>query len=471
MKMYIRGQWVDRDEKIEVRNPYDGSIIDTVPRATEEDVENALAGAVDGARIMRELPAFERSAMLRRAAVLMNQREEELGRTISSEEGKILAEGRLEASRARETIDLSADEAKRLYGEVLPLDAAPGGADKFGFTLRVPCGVVVAITPFNFPLNLVTHKLGPALAAGNAVILKPASDTPLVALKFVEILLEAGFPPLAVSCITGGGASVGNALASDQRVRKISFTGSHEVGRQIIQVAGLKRVTLELGSNSPLIVMDDADLEQVAAATVATGFANAGQVCISAQRVLAMDSQYGNLIDALAPRVAALGVGDQLDESTKMGPMVRESDAVRVGQWIDEAVGGGARLISGGGRDGTRHEPSLLADVDPHMRISRDELFGPAVAVSRVSSIDEAIALANDTKYGLSAGVFTRDVGRVLRLAREIECGNIHINWGPQWRADLMPYGGLKQSGLGKEGPKYAIEEMTELKTVVVHGV
>ncbi len=469
MKMFIRGQWVDRNEKIGVTNPFDGSVVDTVPMASAEDVKAALDGAVAGAKVMRELPPYERFHILRRAADLMFQRQDDLGRTISLEEGKVLREGVFEASRAAETIELSAEEAKRLGGEVLPLDGAPGGTGKLGFTLRVPCGVVVAITPFNFPLNLVCHKVGPALAAGNAVIIKPASDTPLSALKLVEILLEAGLPPQAIACITGSGGTVGDALVKDERVRKISFTGSAEVGKHICSMAGLKRVTMELGSNSPLIVLDDADLSKVADAAVATGYSNAGQVCISTQRVIALDRVYGDLIDALKPRVEAVVAGNQLDESSRMGPMVRERDAVRVNEWIDEAVASGARLVAGGARKGAVLPATLLADVTPDMRISRDEIFGPAVGVTRAMNVEQAIELANDTRYGLSAAVFTQNIDNAVKFARHVESGNIHINWGPQWRADLMPYGGLKESGTGKEGPKYAIHEMTEMKTVVIH--
>jgi len=469
MKMFFNGEWVERDQRIEVLNPFDGSLVETVPKATAEDVEAAIAGAVRGAEIMRNMPAYDRFTILRRAADLMVERQADLGRTISLEEGKILGEGLFEASRSAITIETSAEEAKRLTGEVLPLDGAPGAVGKLGFTLRVPCGVVAAITPFNFPLNLVCHKVGPALAAGNAIVVKPASDTPLSALKLVEILLEAGLPPLAISCITGSGGTVGDALCRDERVRKISFTGSADVGRRICQVAGLKRVTMELGSNSPLIVMQDADLAKVVEATAASGFANAGQVCISAQRVIAVDNVYDDLIEALRPRIEAIAAGDQLGAGTKMGPMVRESDAERVSQSIDEAVSQGARLICGGSRTGAVVAPTILADVRPDMRISRDELFGPAVGVTRASNIDEAISLANDSRYGLSAGIFTQDIDAAIKFARQVDSGNIHINWGPMWRADLMPYGGLKESGMGKEGPKYAIEEMTEMKTVVIH--
>jgi acyl-CoA reductase-like NAD-dependent aldehyde dehydrogenase len=471
MKMFLAGQWSDGPEKIEVRNPFDATMIDTVPRATPQDVERALDAAVEGAKIMRATTGYDRAAVLRRAADLVGRNSERLGRLISTEEGKTLAEGVFEVSRARETLELSAEEAKRLGGEVLPLDGAPGGGGKLGFTLRVPCGVVAAITPFNFPLNLVCHKVAPALAAGNAVVLKPASDTPLSALALVEFLLEAGLPPLALSCLTGSGGSVGKQICSDRRVRKISFTGSRDVGEQICHLAGLKRVTMELGSNSPIIVMNDANLDNVVDATVATGYSNAGQVCISTQRVIALGAVYDDLLGLLRPKVEAITVGNQLDEKTKMGPMVRESDAARVEAWVGEAVASGARLVTGGHRRGAIYEPTLVADVDPRMRISCEELFGPAVAVTRAESIDEAIRIANDSPYGLAAGIFTENLGWAMRFAREVDSGNLHINWGPQWRADLMPYGGLKDSGFGKEGPKYAIREMTELKTVVVHGL
>ncbi len=469
MKMFLAGQWVDKPQRIEVRHPWDDSVVDTVPQADASDVDRALAAAVEGAAQMRRTTGYQRYGWLMKAAELMEQRLEDLARTITLEEGKVLAESRFEVSRAAETIRLSAEEAKRLGAEVLPLDGAPGAEGKLGFTLRVPCGVVVAITPFNFPLNLVCHKLGPALAAGNAVVLKPASDTPLSALKMVEILLEAGVPPLAVACVTGSGGEVGRALCTDRRVRKISFTGSREVGEKICQMAGLKRVTMELGSNSPLVVMPDADLDKVVQATVTTGYANAGQVCISTQRVLAVGGVYEELLPRLQQEVEKITVGNPLEEGVRMGPMIRRQDAQRVCQWIQQAVEQGARVLTGGECQGAAVTPAVVADVSPQMRISCDELFGPAVGVSRVESIEEAIALANDSRYGLSAGIFTQNLDWALRFAREVDSGNIQINWGPQWRADLMPYGGLKESGMGKEGPRYAIDEMTELKTVVIH--
>lgn len=469
MRMYYGGQWRDGGEPLPVANPYDGSTVDTVPQASAADVDAAVAGAVVGAKLMRALPGFERFQILRRAADMLLARQQELGRLISLEEGKTITEGTFEVTRAAETLELSAEEAKRLGGEVLPLDGAPGGAGKLGFTLRVPCGVVLAVTPFNFPLNLVCHKVGPALAAGNSVVLKPASDTPLSALRLVEILLEAGLPPTGIACLTGSGGSVGEQLCRDERIRKISFTGSADVGRRICAAAGLKRVTMELGSNSPLIVLPDANLDRVAAAVVATGYGNAGQVCISTQRVIALADAYEPLLETLGPRVAAIRTGDPLDPATQMGPMIRERDARRVSEWIDEARAGGARVVCGGTRDGTRVAPTLLADVRPDMRISCDELFGPAVGVTRVESLDEALRLANDSRYGLSAGIFTESLDAALRFAHEVDSGNLHVNWGPAWRADMIPYGGLKESGFGKEGPKYAVQEMTELKTVIVH--
>lgn len=471
MQMFLSGRWQDRLQTIAVTNPYSGETLDHVPQASLADVDEALTAAVQGAAEMRQLAAYDRARILRKAAELMFERQDDLGRTISLEEGKTLREGIFEAGRAAETMQLSAEEARRLTGEVLPLDAAPGGQGKLGFTLRVPCGVVAAITPFNFPLNLVTHKVGPALAAGNSVILKPASDTPLSALRLVEILLEAGLPPLAISCLTGSGGTLGTAICKAPRVRKISFTGSAEVGEKICHAAGIKRVTMELGSNCPLIVLADADLRKVADAVIATGYGNAGQVCISTQRLIAEQHVYRDLLDLLQPRVAAIQTGDPLDAATKMGPMIRERDAQRVTQWIDEAVAGGAKLLTGGQRCGNVVSAALLADVAPNMRISCEELFGPAVAVTPASSIEEALALANDSRYGLSAGIFTQNLDHALRFAREVESGNIHINGGPGWRADLMPYGGLKESGLGKEGPKYAIAEMTETKMVVIHGL
>ncbi|PKB78255.1 MAG: aldehyde dehydrogenase [SAR202 cluster bacterium Io17-Chloro-G9] len=469
MKMYLGGKWVDKAETMPVLNPFDQSVIDTVPKANASDVDLAITSAVRGAEAMGKLTAYERYAILRKTADLMAERSEDLARTITMEEGKVIAEGRTEVQRGIQTITGSSEEAKRLHGETVPLDAAPGNVNQFGFTIRVPVGVVAAIAPFNFPLNLVCHKVGPALAAGNSVVLKPAGDTPLSAIKLTELLLEAGLPEEGIQCITGSGSEMGDPITGDPRVRKITFTGSMEVGDRICRNAGIKKVTMELGSNSPLIVMPDADLEKVAAATVAGGFANAGQVCISTQRVFAERSVYADFLDALVAPTEAFSMGNPLDESVRMGPMIRESDANRVGEWISEAVGGGARIMAGGDHEGTLHSPTVVADVKPDMRVSREELFGPAVAVSAFTDINDAIAMANDSRFGLSAGIFTQNLDWAMRFAKEVHSGSLHINSAPGWRADLMPYGGLKDSGMGKEGPSYAVQEMSELKMVVFH--
>jgi glyceraldehyde-3-phosphate dehydrogenase (NADP+) len=375
----------------------------------------------------------------------------------------------MEARRAADVLQISAEEARRLTGEMLPMEGASAGVGKMGFTIRVPCGIVAAITPFNFPLNLAMHKVAPAIAGGNAVLLKPAGNTPLSALKLTELLLESGLPEEGIACLTGPGADLGRAICEDDRVRKISFTGSYEVGHSICRAAGVKRVTMELGGNSPVIVMDDADLEKAAKALAAAGYSNAGQVCISAQRVLVDQRVHGDLLDALMPKVRGLRAGNPLHEETTLGPLVRESDAVRVAEWIAEAASQGARVLTGGKRTGAFIEPAIVDGVTPEMRMGCDELFGPAVGVVGVRDVREAIRAANETPFGLSAGVFTQDIDRAMAFARDVDAGSIHINWSSQWRADFMPYGGLKDSGFGKEGPRYALREMTEEKTVVLH--
>lgn len=471
MRMYVAGEWRDAARADEIRSPWSGDVVDTVPHATAGGAEAAARAAVLGAAAMRRLTAYDRQQILTRAADLLENACEELARTISLEEGKPLSEALGEARRTPDLFRLAASEGARMHGETLPLDAAAGAEGKLGFTLRVPCGVVVAIAPFNYPLLLVAHKVAPALAAGNAVILKPASQTPLTALKLTELLLEAGLPANALQTITGPGGELGEALCSDERVRKISFTGSVEVGRRIAGFAGVKKLSLELGANCPVIVLPDADLDEVAAATAAGGYVNAGQVCISVQRVLVDERAYGDFLDALRPRVDSIAVGDPLAEGTQLAALVSEREAERVESTIRDAVAAGATLVTGGERERGVVRPTIVADVPQETELWRDELFGPAVAVRRVSGVDEAIALANDTRYGLGAGIFTRDVTNAMRFVREVDAGNLHVNWTPLWRADLMPYGGLKGSGIGKEGPRYAVEEMTELKTVVFHGL
>jgi len=471
MKMYINREWVNSSKASEVLSPYSGEVVDTVPDATPEQVEQCLVAAERGAAQMAKLTAYERYQILMKAADIISGRVEDFARTVSLEEGKPLSESRGEASRMPDLLRLSAFEGSQLRGETLPVDAQGGTRGKVGLTLRVPCGVVLAISPFNYPLLLVLHKVAPALAAGNAVILKPASSTPFSSLKLTQVFLEAGLPDDALQCITGSGSRLGPMLCADSRVRKISFTGSTEVGEKLAHVAGVKKLSLELGSNCPLVVLTDADLDRVAEATAIGGYVNAGQVCISTQRILVHRKAYADFLSALKPRVEAIKVGDPLAPDTRLSAMITVGDAERVESWVEEAVSGGARVITGGERQGGVFAPTVVADVDPQMRISREELFGPAVAVTPVDTVDEAIGLANDSKYGLGAGVFTRDLTTAWRFAREVQSGTVQVNWTPLWRADLMPYGGFKGSGIGREGPRYAIEEMTELKTVVFHGI
>ena len=452
-----------------VANPYNGEIIAEVASVTPRNIENTLAAASSATRPMRALSAHQRAELLEMAALKCDEATEYLAGLVVAEQGKTITEARGEAGRLGSLLRYCAGEARRIEGEVLPLDGSPGGEGRLGFTLRQPAGVVAAITPFNYPLLLVAHKVGPALAAGNPVVVKPASYTPLSALAFMSLLLDVGFPDGAVQCITGPGGAVGAHLCTDDRVRVVSFTGSAAVGTSITRLAGVKRLLLELGANCPVVVLPDADLDLAASATAKAGTVNAGQVCISAQRVLVDRRSYPDFLDILREQFSTIKAGDPADENTHMGPMISSDEAARVQGVIADAEANGARVVTGGKVNGALHQATVVADVPRDTTLFCDELFGPAVGVVPVDSVDDAIALCNRTAYGLGAGVFTRDIGAAIRFAREVDAGNVHINWGPLWRVDPMPYGGLKGSGIGKEGPKYAIEEMTESKTVVIH--
>ncbi len=470
MRMLIGGEPRSTDRDIEVFAPYDGSVIDAVPHARDEDVADALDAAVRGAALMEAMPRVERAAILGRSAAALERRADELAALLSLEVGKTIREARGEVARAVQTFVLSAEEARRLSGEVVPFDGAPTGTDRFGFTLRVPAGIVVAITPFNFPLNLAAHKVAPAIAAGNAVILKPASATPLTDIVLGEILLESGLPPDALSVVTGPGGTVGNALVTDPRPRVVTFTGSADVGRGIMANAGLKRCAMELGSNSAVIVEADGDLETAAERSMRGAFALAGQVCISVQRVLVHESVFEQFVERATAVAKGLVVGDPKDERTDIGPMIEKSEAERAGSWIAEAVAAGAVVRTGGSRAdsaaGTLVTPTVLTGVPTDARLWRDEAFAPVVAVRSYATLDEAIALTNESRYGLQAGIYTEDLEVALRAAHEIRCGGVMVNDVPTYRVDLMPYGGEKDSGLGREGPKYAVEEMSEVRVV-----
>jgi len=473
VKLLIGGRWVEprtgRHE--DVKSPFDGTVAGSVPLAGLEDVDAALTAAVEGAKVWRHTPAHQRMNILLKAATLADERAEAIAQTISAEAGKTITEARGEASRSGALIRLAAFEGTQLYGDSLPLDANPGtGFDKVGFTVRQPVGVVVAITPFNYPSLLVLHKVAPALAAGNSVVLKPARTTPLTALALAECFVDAGLPEGVLSVLTGSGGEVGDALVSDRRVNKISFTGSTATGTRITQLAGVKKLSLELGASCPVVVLPDADIDAAAAAVALGGFVNAGQVCISVQRVITHPSINGDFLDALLPRVQKISTGNPGSADTGMGTLITQQEAQRVERSIQAAVAGGATLLTGGERDGAIISPAVVSGVDPDSPFSQDELFGPAVAVSTAADWQSAIAQANGTDYGLGAGIFTSDVSGAVQAIREIDAGTIHINWTPLWRADLMPYGGLKGSGIGKEGPRSAVAEMTDVKTVILHG-
>jgi len=455
----------------DIKSPFDGSVVGQAPVATIADVDIAITKAVSGADLWRHTPAHIRSAILLKAATLADERIEEIAQIISGENGKSLLEARGEASRSGEIIRLAAFEGSQLYGSSLPLDANKGtGLEKLGFTIRQPVGVVVAISPFNYPALLVLHKIAPALAVGNSVVLKPARSTPLTAIALAKCFSDAGLPEGVLQVITGSGAELGSALVKDPRVRKVSFTGSTSTGVQISNVAGVKKLSLELGSSCPVVVLDDADIDYATDAIALGGYINAGQVCISVQRVIVDEKIMSNFLDALKPKVEAIKVGNPKSDDTKVGTLINEAEAIRVENSIKQAVSDGAVLLTGGARDKTIIKPAIVCGVNPNSAFAQDELFGPAIAVSSANGIKEAITLANSTVYGLGAGVFTKNVDVAIQSAREIDAGIIHINWTPLWRADLMPYGGLKSSGVGKEGVRSTVTEMTEEKTIILHG-
>jgi acyl-CoA reductase-like NAD-dependent aldehyde dehydrogenase len=465
-RLLVGGKWIETGEWLDVRSPYSGEVVGRVATGGAAEARRAIDAAV--AAMRDPLPAHRRAEVLVRVAAALGRRHDEVARLISDEAGKPMKAARVEARRAMSTYTLAAVEARKLAGEMVPMDASQAGEGKLAFTLRRPIGVVGAISPFNFPLNLVAHKLAPALAAGCAVVLKPAAQTPLSGLLLAELQTEAGLPPGWVNVVVGPAAEVGDVLVEDERVKLITFTGSGPVGWGLRERAPRKRVTLELGNATPAIVDEGADLEDAAARLAAHAFSFAGQSCISVQRIYVHRSAYEHFLGRFLPLVEDLKVGDPAEEDTDVGPVIDPGARDRILAWIEEARSAGAEVLAGGEPEGDLIRPTVIANAAPDLKVSCEEVFGPVCTVNPFDSLDEAIALANGTRYGLQAAIFTPRLDGALRAAQELEFGGVTVNEAPTFRADQMPYGGTKDSGNTREGPAYAVRELTEERLVVL---
>ncbi|HOY31872.1 MAG TPA: aldehyde dehydrogenase family protein [Bacteroidales bacterium] len=453
-------------EMINVYDPFDNSLIGTVPKAGKEDAMTAIENAVKGFNISKNLKVYERANILYKTADLVERNLEDFAVTIAREGSKTIREARKEAGRCVNTLRVSAEESKRILGETIPFDSFPGGENRVGYYYRFPIGVILAITPFNDPLNLVAHKLGPAIAAGNSVILKPASVTPLSAVKLAKAFFESGLPAECLQVITGNGNEIGPMLVKDERVRMVSFTGGVEAGKKVAAMAGIKKIGMELGSNSPVIIWKDADLDYSVESSVSGAFWAAGQNCIGVQRIYIHDAIYEKFRDKFIEKTLKYKIGNKLHEETDMGPMITEKEAIRVEKWVNEAVTAGATCLCGGKRTGALMDPTVLENVPETATIHHEEVFGPAVNLYRISTMEEAVEKSNSLNYGLLAGIFTSDINVALKAAYELDCGGVMINESTDYRLDSMPFGGIKNSGLGREGIKFALQEMTEPKVV-----
>jgi acyl-CoA reductase-like NAD-dependent aldehyde dehydrogenase len=466
-RAYIDGQWRTSSRTEPIRNPADGAIVSTVHQSSIADAQAAVRAAEAAWREWRHRPAHERSQILDRIAQAMADRAEDLACQMTAETGKPLTEARTEVARSLSTMRISAEEAKRIAGEMVPMDAVAPGAGKLGFTLRVPVGVVAAVTPFNAPLNTVCHKLGPALAAGNTLVLKPHPHGAGIAVLLAEIAEQVGLPA-GVFNVVHGGPDVGRALTTDPAVKFVNFTGSGRVAEAILGEIGLKRTLLELGGNAPTIVHHDADLAVAVKQCAEAAFGLSGQSCISTQRIFVHEDVRKEFTANLVEAATSRRPGDPWDSKTGVGPLIDEASAIRIEQWVNEAVDAGAELLCGGAREGAFYEPTVLATVPPDQKVCREEVFGPVVILVPYTEIDEAIAQANDTPWGLKAGVFTGSLDVALKAARELEYGTVNVNGASRSRVDQEPSGGVKQSGWGKEGPRYAILEMTDERMISI---
>ncbi|MBN9654980.1 aldehyde dehydrogenase family protein [Halobacillus sp. GSS1] len=463
--LFINGEWRTKENTVPVLNKYNQEKIGETAVTNESDVKEAVESAKEAFKVPFSL--YDRYQVLLKVAQLLRDNTEGFAAVIAQEVGKPINEARGEVGRSALTLENSAEEAKRIHGEEIPVEAAPGSENRKAFTRRYPVGVVAAITPFNVPLNLVCHKVGPALAAGNSVVLKPAEQTPLTALLLTKLFEEAGLPKGRLNVLTGEGHEVGPLLTSNPDVNMFTFTGSPQVGERIRQEAGLRDVALELGNNSATIVHKDAEVEQAAQLVAQKSFNNAGQVCISVQRAYVHDAVYDQFLEKVREATSQIKLGDPMDPSTQMGPMIAEEEAVRVEEWVKEAVAEGAVIETGGKRDGVFYQPTVLSNVNSEMKVCKQEVFGPVVAVDSYADEDEVISYVNDSEYGLQAGLFTNSLAFAMKAMDQIHVGGLIVNDTSGYRVDHMPYGGVKKSGTGKEGPRYAIEEMTEEKIVV----
>lgn len=467
-KNLIGGEWRDSDDVLEVKFPYDDTPVDSVYMATQQDMEDAMAKAVKGFEVTRKLPSYKRSEILQNMHRIMKARFDEIVETMIMEGGKNRKTAIGETTRALQTIFVSSEEARRINGEVFSIDWTPAGENRQGFTKRAPIGTVLGITPFNYPVNLACHKIGPAIAVGNPIIIKPAEKTPLSSVILAEIVLEAGYPPEAFSMLNAWGRDT-EIMITDPRIAMISFTGSAAVGWMLKSKAGQKKVTLELGGNAGVIVHNDADLELASSQTSAGAFTNAGQNCISVQRILVQKGIFEDFADLFVDKVKALKVGDPRDADTDIGPMITLNDAERAQNWVNEAKNAGAEVLYSGTYDGTMFSPTVMTETSPDMKVVCEEVFAPVVTLAQYDTWDDAVALINDSPYGLQAGVFTNDMKRIMDAWERIDVGGLQVNSASTFRVDHMPYGGIKASGFGREGVKYAIEDMTELRLMVLN--
>ncbi|MEN4018696.1 MAG: lactaldehyde dehydrogenase [Methanobacterium sp.] len=468
MDMLINGKLIGKTEQIEIFNPANNELIDTVPHGNRDDAKKAIEAANKASKILKNVSSREVSESLYEIYGEIKKNSDEFAKLITLDCGKPIKESQDEVKRSLQTTLLSAEESKRIYGETIPLDACIDGENLLGFTSRVPLGVVGAITPFNYPLNLVIHKVMPAIAAKNAVVLKPSNQAPLAALKLAEIM-NMYLDPGVINAVTGSGSEVGDEIVRNEGTHKISFTGSVETGLNVSKNAGMKKLTLELGGNDPLIVLEDADIEKAVDAAVRGSYLNAGQVCTGVKRIILDKKISDEFKDNFVKATLKLNVGDPFNLETDVGPLIDESAAITIEKRVNGALKEGAELLCGGSRKGAFYSPTVLDNVDSRMEIVQEETFGPIAPLIKVDGVEEAIDVANDTKYGLQAGIFTTNINSALKASKLIEAGSVIINRQSTYRADNMPFGGCKMSGMGKEGIKYALEEMTETKLVVVN--